>query len=130
MGDGTRGANDGPVSGAKTNAPAGMAIDQTRRYIYFIETRSKNIRRIDLNANTVATIMTDPGYGVASNIDLDVENQKLYVADSGYIWQADLTTNTMTKIAGAGTGTDPDGPGNEFIDYLHFYSNDHKDWQS
>jgi DNA-binding beta-propeller fold protein YncE len=112
MGDGARGANDGPISAARTNAPSGMAIDQTRRYLYFVEVRSKNIRRINLNTNTVATIMTDPGYSTVGNIYLDAENQKLYIGDNGYIWQANLTTNTMAKIAGAGMGTDPDGPGN------------------
>ena len=95
-GDGTGATIDGVGALAQLNGPISLAIDTTNRYLYFAESLSHCIRRINLATKEVTTIAGQPGvtgsadglrqnatFNTPNGIALNATNTHLYVCDSG-----------------------------------------------
>ncbi|MBK7599516.1 MAG: redoxin domain-containing protein [Acidobacteria bacterium] len=122
IGDGAIGAKDGSFADAEFNHPQGMALDGDALYI--CDTENHLIRKADLKAKTVETIVGTGeqarefniegiGRKVALNSPWDalVFNGKLYVAMAGphQIWVVDLKDNEAKPYAGSGRENHVDG---------------------
>ncbi len=122
IGDGAIGAKDGSFAEAEFNHPQGMALDGDALYI--CDTENHLIRKADLKAKTVETIVGTGeqarefniegiGRKVAINSPWDalVFNGKLYVAMAGphQIWVVDLKDNEAKPYAGSGRENHVDG---------------------
>ena len=123
IGDGEIGNRDGSFSEAEFNHPQGVALDGDKLYI--CDTENHLIRRADLKARSVETILgtgqqarrfniTGIGTAVALNSPWDalVHQGKLYIAMAGphQLWVADLTTLEARPFAGSGRENHTDGP--------------------
>lgn len=120
------GYKDGPANQANFFEDAGLAWDQTNNIIYISDTGDSLIRKLDLNTNTVSTIAGV--FGSAGHVDgpaaqaefnhpygilVSPDGTKLYIAEAGNddIRLIDLTTSTVSTIAGSGSNSELDGIG-------------------
>lgn len=124
IGSGREGKKDGAFESAEFHHPQGVFLDGDRLYI--ADTENHLIRRADLKARTVETILGTGakataihdlrGKGTAvplnSPWDLLVHDGKLYIAMAGphQIWRADLQTMEAAPYAGSGAEARVDGP--------------------
>ncbi|MGH9767280.1 MAG: thioredoxin-like domain-containing protein, partial [Blastocatellia bacterium] len=123
IGDGAIGAKDGSFAEAEFNHPQGVALDGDTLYI--CDTENHLIRRADLKARTVETMVgtgeqarryniSGVGRSVALNSPWDalVHDGKLYVAMAGphQLWIVDLKTREAKPYAGSGAENHVDGP--------------------
>ena len=123
IGDGEIGKRDGSFAEAEFNHPQGMALDGETLYI--CDTENHLIRRADLKARRVETILgtgeqarrfniTGIGTAVALNSPWDalVHQGSLYIAMAGphQLWVADLKTLEARAYAGSGRENHTDGP--------------------
>ena len=115
IGSGAAGLVDGDFSEARFHSPEGLALDGET--VYVADKQNNAIRRIDLNARTVATIAGtgDAGMGHAeagparsidlrSPWDLTVHGSTLYIAMAGMhqLWALDLPSGMLRPFAGNG----------------------------
>lgn len=123
VGGGREGFADGPFAEAAFNGPQGMAADG--RYLYVADTGNHAIRRIDLDAKTVATIAGTGKqarefnrYGEAAKTplnspwDLVLHTGILYIAMAGahQLWRIDLEGGQIRPHAGTVREGRLDGP--------------------
>jgi thiol-disulfide isomerase/thioredoxin len=122
IGDGSIGVKDGGFAEAEFNHPQGVALDGDSLYI--CDTENHLIRRADLKARTVETLVGTGQQarrfnvaGVGSNVALNspwdalVFDGKLYVAMAGphQLWVVDLKTREAKPYAGSGRENHVDG---------------------
>jgi thiol-disulfide isomerase/thioredoxin len=123
IGDGAIGNRNGSFAEAEFNHPQGVAIDGETLYV--CDTENHLIRRVDLKARTVETLVgtgqqarrfNEPGTGtsVALNSPWDalVHGGMLYIAMAGphQLWVVDLKTREARPYAGSGRENHTDGP--------------------
>ncbi len=123
IGDGEIGARDGSFAEAEFNHPQGMTLDGETLYI--CDTENHLIRKADLKARTVETIVgtgqqarqfniEGVGTDVALNSpwDVVVHDGMLYVAMAGphQLWVVDPKTREARVYAGSGRENHVDGP--------------------
>ena len=123
IGEGGIGVRDGSFAEAEFNHPQGVALDGETLYI--CDTENHLIRRADLKARTVETLVgtgqqarrfNEPGVGTAvalnSPWDALVHGGMLYVAMAGphQLWVVDLKTREARPYAGSGRENHTDGP--------------------
>ena len=122
IGDGAIGNRDGSFAEAELNHPQGVALDGDTLYI--CDTENHLIRRADLKARTVDTLVgtgaqarqyniSGKGRDVALNSPWDalVSGGKLYVAMAGphQLWVVDPVTAVAAPYAGSGRENHVDG---------------------
>ncbi len=115
IGDGSIGKRDGGFAEAELNHPQGIALDGDTLYI--CDTENHLIRKADLKARTVETLVgtgeqarrfniEGVGTSVALNSPWDavLHNGKLYVAMAGphQLWVIDPATREAKRYAGSG----------------------------
>lgn len=117
------GSADGPAALARFNDPRGLAL-APGGILYIADTDNDEIRKLDLNSQTVTTVAgsTQPGFADGSlaaarfnnpmGLALSPDGTTLYVADThnNAIRAINFTTGTVTTIAG-GTVGEQDGVG-------------------
>ena len=123
IGEGNIGSADGAFETAQFNHPQGTFVDGN--FLYIADTENHLIRRADLSARKVETILGTgkqaPGYGMAgrgrelalsSPWDLLIHQGVLYIAMAGthQIYAADLKTLEAKPYAGSGQEARIDGP--------------------
>jgi thiol-disulfide isomerase/thioredoxin len=122
IGNGSIGAKDGAFAEAEFNHPQGVALDGDALYI--CDTENHLIRRADLKARTVETLVgtgeqarrfnvEGAGRAVALNSPWDAlaHDGMLYVAMAGphQLWVVDLKTRAAKPYAGSGRENHVDG---------------------
>jgi thiol-disulfide isomerase/thioredoxin len=122
VGNGERGAVDGPFATASLFRPQGMALDGDSLYV--ADTENHLIRRVDLKNHAVLTVagtgkqshdyfQMGPGLTVGLNSpwDLQLVGRTLYIAMAGphQIWQLELDKNVVSTFAGSGREARLDG---------------------
>jgi thiol-disulfide isomerase/thioredoxin len=115
IGDGALGAKDGQFAEAEFNHPQGMALDGDALYI--CDTENHLIRKADLKAKTVETLVGTGQQamrfnieGVGTNVALNspwdavMHNGMLYVAMAGphQLWVVNPKTREAKRYAGSG----------------------------
>ena len=123
IGGGAIGARDGDFAAAEFHHPQGLALDD--EILYVCDTENHTIRRADLRARTVETIVGTgaqatffnaggEGTDVALNSpwDLLVWNGLLFVAMAGphQLWVVDPESRMAAPYAGSGRENHIDGP--------------------
>ncbi len=123
IGDGAIGVRDGSFNESEFNHPQGMALDGETLYI--CDTENHLIRKADLKARTVETLVgtgqqarkfnvEGVGTNVALNSPWDVlmHNGMLYVAMAGphQLWVVNPKTREAKPYAGSGRENHTDGP--------------------
>ena len=126
IGAGERRFVDGPPEVAGLHGPQGMALDPDTRTLYVADTKNHAVRAVDLDSWSVSTIAgtgersfdTVGGgigteQGIASPWDLELSHDKrtLYIAMAGthQIWQMDLVSGVVGRLAGSGRENAFDG---------------------
>ncbi len=124
IGSGTSGARDGPFQDSEFWRPQGLAYDLRDDMLYVADTENHLVRRVDLKARTVTTILgrghqggrASKGRGtdlaLNSPWDLTIMGDHLYIAMAGphQIWRMDLQTLEAEVFAGSGREDIVDGP--------------------
>jgi sugar lactone lactonase YvrE len=114
---------DGPAALARFNGPTGLAL-APNGILYIADTGNSEIRRLDLNTQTVTTVAGAPQAGfndgslAAARFDdpmglaLSPDGNTLYVADTGNdaIRAINFSAGTVTTLAGGAVGAS-DGVG-------------------
>jgi len=123
IGDGGIGKQDGTFTEVEFNHPQGLALDGNSLYI--CDTENHLIRRADLTAKRVETVLgtgeqarrfniSGTGTAVALNSPWDalVRDGKLYIAMAGphQLWTMELKTLKAEPYAGSGRENHTDGP--------------------
>ena len=123
IGDGAIGKRDGGFAETEFNHPQGIALDGDALYI--CDTENHLIRKADLKARTVETLVgtgeqarrfniEGTGINVALNSPWDavLHDGKLYVAMAGphQLWVIDPKTREAKRYAGSGGENRKDGP--------------------
>jgi len=98
---GIAGSTDGVGSSARLYAPSGMVVDNNT--IYLASSRNHNVRKIDINTDTITTIAgpTDgtSGYAEGAATDAKFNNPLGITIDaSGNLFVADISNNAIRKI--------------------------------
>ena len=121
-GSGSSGYLDGPASSAQFNGPRGIALDSSNGNIYVSDSQNNAIRLINSGTGMVSTIAGNgtSGYldGPASSaqfnfpigIALDSSNGNVIVSDSLFIRLVDITSNSVSTLAGNGFSSFANGP--------------------
>jgi thiol-disulfide isomerase/thioredoxin len=123
IGDGESGLRDGSFAEAEFDHPQGLALDGDTLYV--CDTENHTIRRVDLKAGSVATLVGTGRQARAFNVDgvgTDVSlnspwdavlhNGLLYVAMAGphQLWVINPQTREAKPYAGSGRENHTDGP--------------------
>lgn len=123
IGDGAIGKQDGTFTEVEFNHPQGLALDGNSLYI--CDTENHLIRRADLTAKRVETVLgtgeqarrfniSGTGKSVALNSPWDavIRDGTLYIAMAGphQLWSMDLKTLAAKPYAGSGRENHVDGP--------------------
>ena len=123
IGSGTDGTTDGAFEEAEFSRPQGMAYDPRDDALYVADTDNHLVRKVDLEAKTVGTVL-GKGYqgGYASKgkgtdlalnspWDLVILGDHLYIAMAGshQLWRMDLRTHEAERYAGLGREDITDG---------------------
>jgi DNA-binding beta-propeller fold protein YncE len=92
--------DNGPAVQAALNNPYGIAIDSSRRLLYFTDSNNNRIRVINMTSNIISTVATSSGY--PTGIAFDPVNNWLYIAANSYhiILKLDRNTGTISTVAG------------------------------
>jgi len=123
----TAGFSNGRFEEARFRSPQGIALSSDGKTIYVADTGNHAIRKIDLSSRQVTTLAGTgkqseeyppaPGRGtsmaLSSPWDVEVEGQTLYIAMAGshQIWKMDLSTQSVSPLAGSGAEGYQDGTG-------------------
>jgi thiol-disulfide isomerase/thioredoxin len=125
-GSGQKGNADGSFDKAEFANPQGLAYDAKNNILYVADTDNHLIRKLDLSAKTVETILgtgkqvydrsgggTGTMQGLNSPWDLALDGNNLYIAMAGnhQIWQMDLTWKKASAWVGSGAENIEDGTG-------------------
>lgn len=103
------GATDGAAKSSQFNNPLGIALDEARNTVYIADAKNESIRKIDLKAGSVTTILTKQSInleGVTSfgvrGIAVD-KNGSLFISDgvNQLIWFYDANSRQIRPLAGA-----------------------------
>lgn len=123
VGDGQRGAHDGPAKKARFNGPQGLAFHGDTLYV--ADTGNALIRAIALPSGNVNTVAGNgehgdgiDGWHAARKVGLNspwalqLVGETLYIAMAGVhqLWQLDLTQERIGPFAGSGAEGIDDGP--------------------
>ncbi len=123
IGQGDAGLKDGKFEEAQFNKPQGIVVDGDA--VYVADTENHAIRKIDLSARTVTTVVGNGKQAMQFNIagkgksvalnspwDLLIHDGKLYIAMAGphQVWTVDLKTLEAKPYAGSGREDIVDGP--------------------
>lgn len=112
---------DGIGTAARFSYPTGITTDGT--YLYVTDTGTCTIRKIEISTGVVTTVAGFPnqwgatdGTGTAARFKapygITNDRKNLYVTDSGTIRKIEISTGTVTTLAGtAGTVGSADGTG-------------------
>ena len=122
IGSGEEGLADGDFPSARFNHPQGMALNGN--VLYLADTENHALRRVDLAAGSVSTIVGNGNQGnrrsgqapgdateLNSPWDLAYHDEKLYIAMAGchQLWMMDLPTGMVGPYAGSGAESISDG---------------------
>ncbi len=124
IGSGAQGRADGTFGEASFFRPQGLAYDPGKDALYIADTENHLVRRADLRARTVTTVLgtgeqggrASGGRGTAAAIsspwDLVILGEHLYIAMAGThtIWRMHLPTLEAERWAGSGAEDIIDGP--------------------
>ncbi|MBK6766452.1 MAG: redoxin family protein [bacterium] len=125
-GSGKKGDSDGSFADASFDNPQGMAYDAAKQSLYVADTDNHLIRKLDLHAQTVATLSgtgaqvydrMGGGIGTAQGLnspwDLILDGTTLYIAMAGphQLWTLDLPTGVARAWIGSGREDIIDGVG-------------------
>ncbi|MEK7834112.1 MAG: hypothetical protein AAB401_23695, partial [Acidobacteriota bacterium] len=127
IGDGSTGKRDGSFAEAEFNHPQGVALQVSGDgdTLYICDTENHSIRKADLKARTVETLVGTGEQarsfnveGVGTNVALNspwdavMHDGKLYVAMAGphQLWVVDPKTREAKRYAGSGRENHTDGP--------------------
>jgi DNA-binding beta-propeller fold protein YncE len=91
-GTGEEGDKDGPAAQAQFNNPGALCTDGNMLYV--LDADNHSIRKIDLNANTVAKVTLVNGH-IGSGCALSSDGKQLYFSD---------TTENAVEVVDTGTG--------------------------
>ncbi|HEV2170115.1 MAG TPA: hypothetical protein VGR40_04160 [Candidatus Binatus sp.] len=91
-GTGEEGDKDGPAAQAQFNNPGALCTDGTMLYV--LDADNHSVRKIDLNANTVAKLTLVNGH-IGSGCALTTDGKQLYFSD---------TTENAVEVVDTGTG--------------------------
>ncbi len=120
-GDGSAAFNDATGTSAQFNFPTGMTTDGTNLYV--ADRINHRIRKIDIATSAVTTLAGNgsagfmDGVGTGAQVSfpagVTTDGTYVYVADTSNnrIRRIDIATQTVTTIAGDGTGASVDGTG-------------------
>ncbi len=120
-GSGTGTYADGTGTGASFNAPRGVTTDGTS--VFVADAANNRIRRIIIASGAVSTLAGSgtatfaDGVGTGASFNnpfaLTVDGDNVFVADTGNhrIRMIQVSTGTVTTVAGSGTATFADGTG-------------------
>jgi thiol-disulfide isomerase/thioredoxin len=126
IGAAVAGNADGAAEEAMFNDPQGMAYDPGHNTLYVADHGNHLIRRVDLKAGRVETILgtgrqdydrVGGGRGIEQGLnspwDVVLAGGSLYIAMAGthQIWRMDLATGQAEAWAGSGRENIKDGPG-------------------
>jgi len=116
---GQPGLVDGSLTDAQFNQPQGLELDDASHQLYVADTHNRQIRRIDLRAGTVSTLLyssppggTFQGFDAPSGLALD--QGRLFVTDytDDVVVAINLQTGKLSELAGTyGTPGSADGIG-------------------
>ncbi len=103
------GTTDGAVRSSQFNIPLGIALDESRNTIYIADANNESIRKIDLKADVVTTILTKQNIQVAGVTSFGVrglavdKNGSLFISDAvnQMIWFYDASAKQLRPLAGA-----------------------------
>ena len=124
IGSGAQGRADGAFADASFFRPQGLALDPSSGSLYIADTENHLVRRADLRARAVTTVLGTGEQGgrasggrgtdvaISSPWDLAVMGEHLYVAMAGThtIWRMRLATQEAERWAGSGAEDIIDGP--------------------
>jgi DNA-binding beta-propeller fold protein YncE len=124
IGSGARGRDDGDLATATFDRPQGLAYDPAGDALYVADTENHLVRRVDLKAGRVTTVLgngrqggrTSGGTGtqvsLSSPWDLAIVGENLYIAMAGThtIWRMHTRTLEAERYAGSGMEGIRDGP--------------------
>ena len=124
IGSGSSGRADGPFEEASFQRPQGMALDTAADILYVADTENHLIRKADLKARTVSTILgtgsqggrssSGAGTNLAINSPWDVllHEGRLIIAMAGphQLWSLDPAEGRAEPWAGSGREDLRDGP--------------------
>jgi len=91
-GTGEEGDKDGPAAQAQFNDPGALCTDG--KMLYVLDADNHSIRKVDLNANTVAKVTLVNGH-IGSGCALSSDGKQLYFSD---------TTENAVEVVDTGTG--------------------------
>jgi sugar lactone lactonase YvrE len=103
--------DNGPAVQAALNNPYGIAIDSSRRLLYFSDTSNGRIRVINMTSNIISTISSSLGDPIG--IAFDSVNNWLYIADTPNHVILKLACNTGILSTVAGASGSPGGYGDD-----------------
>ncbi len=133
-GNGSAGYAEGLGTSAVFSSPQGLAVDSIRNLLYISDSGNHAIRKLDLSTYQTSLVAGSPGVsgyadGIGSNakfynpggIDIDAQNNILYVADTGnqVIREINLNTDQTSFIAGHMTTTASYAEGTGASAYFH-----------
>jgi thiol-disulfide isomerase/thioredoxin len=124
IGSGAAGNRDGTFETAQFHHPQGMAYHVDDDVLYVADTDNHLIRKVDLVARTVQTVLgkgyqggyaskgTGTDVAINSPWDLTILGDHLYIAMAGphQLWRMDLRTSEAKRYAGSGREDIEDGP--------------------
>ncbi len=116
-----------PAIAAQLDAPAAVAVDETRNLLYVADRARNRVRRVDLSTGQISAfagtgapgVVGDGGPAAAAQLSApeglayDHSRDVLYIADTGShrVRVVDPATGIITTVAGTGAAGDgPDGP--------------------
>ncbi len=126
IGSGELGFEDGDFQTAAFNHLQGMTLSEDGRTLYVADTENHAIRQVDLDAETVTTLVGTgqqarqyppqgghgPGVALNSPWDVELEGDLLYIAMAGthQLWAMDLASRAVGPFAGSAREGTQDGP--------------------
>lgn len=103
------GATDGEARSSQFNIPLGIALDENRNTIYIADANNQSIRKIDLKAGVVTTVLTKQDIQIAGVTSFGVrglavdKNGSLFISDAvnQMVWFYDASAKQLRPLAGA-----------------------------
>jgi hypothetical protein len=107
---GTAGNNDGPAATAMFDEPRGLTFDRTERYLYIAVLKGHVIKRLDLNAMLVVTVVgtghytwTSASTSIGANITypiavcFDVNSNRLFIGGPYAVSYVNVSAMSVTQ---------------------------------
>jgi DNA-binding beta-propeller fold protein YncE len=85
------------------NAAAGLALDDSKNHLYFVEYGAGTLKRIDLSSPSLTIDLIASGFSHPEDVELDLEHGFAYVTTrdlpgTGALWKVDISTGSKTLI--------------------------------